>query len=269
MTGPQDVVFFTWQVTNAKAAAVIGAIRPFLIAKQIQADLALACHAMNQTHRGRRVPPTTKAEIAEKRQLSAACSALNHGKDIDLSWFKPVKLGRWIPQPYYFDAEAVREESSPNSHGSPNINAGSKQAALGQQRGGNLGQWPPKRQSKKPDGWDTGPGAHGTIHREGREAGELAEIQYGRNLRNVWHIATHPYPDAHFATFPPALVEPCIKAGCPEGGMVLDLFGGSGTVGLVADRLGQDAILIELNPEYADMARVRITEDAPLFAEVG
>ena len=90
----------------------------------------------------------------------------------------------------------------------------------------------------------------------------------GANLRNVWTIATHPYPGAHFATFPPALVEPCIKATCPAGGTVIDPFGGAGTVGLVAERLGRDSILIELNPAYADMARRRIHDDAPLFADV-
>jgi len=57
-------------------------------------------------------------------------------------------------------------------------------------------------------------------------------------------------------------------AGCPEGGTVLDPFGGAGTTGLVADRHGRSAILIELNPEYAEMARKRITSDGPLFAEV-
>jgi DNA modification methylase len=89
-----------------------------------------------------------------------------------------------------------------------------------------------------------------------------------RNKRDVWTIATQPYPEAHFATFPPALVEPCILAGCPEGGTVLDPFGGAGTTALVADRLGRNAILIELNPEYAAMAHRRIVNDTPLFAEV-
>ena len=70
---------------------------------------------------------------------------------------------------------------------------------------------------------------------------------------------------SHFATFPPALIEPCIKAGCPASGTVLDPFAGSGTVGLVADRLGRDAVLIEINPEYAEMARGRIVGDAPLL----
>lgn len=82
-----------------------------------------------------------------------------------------------------------------------------------------------------------------------------------RNKRSVWSIATAPYAEAHFATFPPDLPEICIKAGCPVGGTVLDPFGGAGTTGLVADRLQRNAILIELNPEYAAMASKRINGD--------
>jgi DNA modification methylase len=80
----------------------------------------------------------------------------------------------------------------------------------------------------------------------------------GRNKRSVWEIASNPFPDAHFATFPPALIEPCIKAGCPAGGAVLDPFGGAGTSALVAASLGRSATLIELNPEYVKLARARI-----------
>jgi DNA modification methylase len=97
----------------------------------------------------------------------------------------------------------------------------------------------------------------------------------GRNLRNfepapvdVWPIATRPFSDAHFATFPPELVERCLKAGCPKGGTVLDPFGGAGTTGLVADRMGLDAILIELNPEYIEIAQKRIRSDAGMFDDV-
>lgn len=151
-----------------------------------------------------------------------------------------------------------------------------------------------------------------------------------RNKRSVWEVATAPFSEAHFATFPPALIEPCIKAGCPERccvrcgapwrreterletqnrtsrngegngqlnkhgrfgdpkrivgglvptcdcpfdyttsrGVVLDPFGGAGTTGLVADRLQRSAILIELNPQYADMARRRIQQDAGMFGGV-
>lgn len=87
-----------------------------------------------------------------------------------------------------------------------------------------------------------------------------------RNRRSVWTVATQPFSEAHFATFPPALIEPCILAGCPVGGTVLDPFGGAGTTGLVADRLGRNAILIELNPAYAAMAKSRVNDDAGMFA---
>ena len=72
----------------------------------------------------------------------------------------------------------------------------------------------------------------------------------GRNLRSVWTVATRPYPGAHFATFPPKLIEPCIKAGCPENGVVLDPFAGSGTTGMVAQALSRRAVLIDLSMDY-------------------
>lgn len=89
-----------------------------------------------------------------------------------------------------------------------------------------------------------------------------------RNKRTVWTVPTMPFKGAHFATFPTALIEPCIKAGSKQGDIVLDPFGGAGTTGLVADRLGRDAVLCELNPKYADIARDRIQADNPLFTEV-
>jgi DNA modification methylase len=88
----------------------------------------------------------------------------------------------------------------------------------------------------------------------------------GRNLRSVWTIATEPYPDAHFATFPKALVEPCIKAGSKPGDLVLDPFAGAGTVGVVALRLGRSFLGIELSPSYCEMAERRIHNEAGLFS---
>lgn len=91
----------------------------------------------------------------------------------------------------------------------------------------------------------------------------------GRNKRNVWSIQTVPaaFP-GHFAAFPPDLVETCLKATCPPGGNVLDPFGGTGTVGLVADRLNMNATLIELNADYARQARDRIANDLPLLKAI-
>ena len=84
--------------------------------------------------------------------------------------------------------------------------------------------------------------------------------QRGRNKRSVWTIPTEPFPEAHFATFPQALIEPCIKAGCPAGGTVLDPFAGSGTTGLVAKRYGCRAVLIELNAAYCAIAARRVAQ---------
>ena len=87
----------------------------------------------------------------------------------------------------------------------------------------------------------------------------------GRNKRNVWTITTKPFKAAHFATFPPDLIEPCIKAGCPEGGVVLDPFSGAGTTGIVAKKFNRKAILIELNPEYNVIAKERINQQFGMF----
>jgi DNA modification methylase len=86
-----------------------------------------------------------------------------------------------------------------------------------------------------------------------------------KNKRSVWTVATQAFREAHFATFPTKLIEPCVKAGCPEGGVILDPFAGSGTVGVVASRFGRNAILIEQNPEYCDMIRRRNAQEALLL----
>jgi len=78
-----------------------------------------------------------------------------------------------------------------------------------------------------------------------------------RNKRSVWEVTTKPYSGAHFATFPPDLIKPCILAGCPTGGTVLDPFGGSGTTGMAALELGRSAELIELNPDYVEIINER------------
>lgn len=89
-----------------------------------------------------------------------------------------------------------------------------------------------------------------------------------RNKRDVWTVTTKPFSEAHFATFPPDLIRPCILAGCPPEGTVLDPFFGAGTTGLVANQEGRNCIGIELNPEYADMAARRIQDECPMFTEI-
>jgi len=95
---------------------------------------------------------------------------------------------------------------------------------------------------------------------------EVKNNPIGRNKRNVWTITTKPCKEAHFATFPKDLIEPCIKAGSPEGGVVLDPFGGSGTTGIVAQSLNRQAILIELNKDYINIAKKRINKELGMFS---
>lgn len=231
---------------------------------------------------------------------------------------------------YFYDAEAVKEPVS----GTANARGNGVNAKI-----------------KAPDGWDTGKGSHGTIHKRGRDKGKtrpkqnasfssaVNELVSTRHKRSVWRVTTEPCKEAHFATFPQALVRPCILAGtstagcCEEceaplvrtvekgevdsehqkacGGdtngeykgkatkdykagraedpsevkarilrgmreskttgwkptcscnagikpcVAMDIFGGSGTTGKVAIELGRSAILLELNPEYAEIARIR------------
>lgn len=144
---------------------------------------------------------------------------------------------------YYYDADAIREEYQ-------NVQSG---AAATFERNG----------SKRAH---VIPGQSVGTHRPNRRDDVYGHG--GRNKRNVWTVSTAPYKGAHFATFPPKLVEPMILAGCPEGGMVLDPFGGAGTVSAVCDGHGRDSTLIELNPEYAEMARRRICAKGVMFTEV-
>jgi DNA modification methylase len=161
---------------------------------------------------------------------------------------RPTKAHEYVfllskKERYYYDADAIREK--PVTKGLPTAES---------MRG--KGFHDHKKDLKEGQRFD------------GKSTHRKAVPEAGRNKRSVWTVATKPYSEAHFATFPPKLITPCVLAGCPKGGTVLDPFGGAGTTGLVADGLGRDAVLIELNEEYADMAHQRIYQSAPLFAEV-
>lgn len=191
---------------------------------------------------------------------------------------------------YYFDAEAIEEACSQGTHarisqdlanqiGSARANGGTKtngpmkavvkgsgnsERRLDQERGhlGGSIPWQPSPKTKAhPDSSD---GVKNNV--DFAEATALM-LPY-RNARDVWTIPTAPFKGAHFATFPPELPRRCILAGSARGDTVLDPFGGAGTTGLVADCLGRHAVLIELNPVYAALARDRIYDSSPLLANV-
>lgn len=157
---------------------------------------------------------------------------------------------------YYFDSEVMKEKA----------------------------EWDHAK-TKFPDGWDTGEGGHGAFHRDGREKGRknTASPRYGgkkytenpdvfyrtksghaydyrtfRNKRDVWTVAAQPCKEPHFATFPEDLIRPCIKAGSPIGGTVLDPFIGSGTTAVVCIEEHRNYIGIEIHPKYIEIAQRRI-----------
>ena len=114
--------------------------------------------------------------------------------------------------------------------------------------------------------WGTRDRTNGKYHNEGtglQPHSGLTKSYETRNKRDVWTVTTRPFKGAHFATFPPQLIEPCILAGCPPDGTVLDPFFGAGTTGLVAQQYGRNWIGCELNPVYAEMASKRIKDAEP------
>jgi DNA modification methylase len=119
--------------------------------------------------------------------------------------------------------------------------------------------------------WGTRDRTDGKYHNQGtglQPHGGLDKSYETANRRSVWTVATQPFSGAHFATYPPDLIDPCILAGAPQGGTVLDPFFGAGTTGLVADRHGRNCIGCELNPEYAALAENRLRVDGGMLMDI-
>jgi DNA modification methylase len=156
---------------------------------------------------------------------------------------------------YYYDQDAIREPYvGLNEHDV----TGPGYSAPGQTR----------QAGNRSDSHKGSSFTHGKtgINGQGRVSeAERVDNPLGRNKRSVWTVNTQPFRGSHFAVMPEKLVEPCILAGCPEGGTVLDPFAGSGTVGVVALGLGRKFVGIDLNPAYIEMARNRIHNSAPLL----
>jgi len=116
-------------------------------------------------------------------------------------------------------------------------------------------------------GHETGNGTQRVVHGKGVTS-NLTRQDGMRNKRSVWTITTKPFRGAHFAVMPEALVEPCVLASTRTNDLVLDPFTGSGTVGVVALKHDRNFVGVELNPEYAEIARNRIESSQPMFNEV-
>jgi DNA modification methylase len=156
---------------------------------------------------------------------------------------RPTKAHEYIfllskSERYFYDAEAIKEPFADERLGNPGtyrrLSASERKACNDRQDLGCIA---------KGGGWN----ADGAVT--------------ARNKRTVWEVPTQPYPEAHFATFPPKLIEPCILAGSRPGDTVLDPFAGSGTTLYVAKELNRQFIGIELNPAYIELANKRLAQE--------
>ncbi|MEN5279412.1 site-specific DNA-methyltransferase [Brucella sp. TWI432] len=177
---------------------------------------------------------------------------------------------RWIRMGAYYDADAVCQAASPST------NARVSQDVINQvgsfRANGNAKSNGPMKAVVRGGKKEAASGSGIKNNTSFNDAMIVPPVR--RYLRNyepapldVWPISTQPFSDAHFATFPPELARRCILAGSPKGGLILDPFGGAGTTGLVAARHGREAILIELNPEYAALAKRRIEKEWRVIAD--
>lgn len=180
---------------------------------------------------------------------------------------------------YYFDQEAILEPCSPATHarlsqdvqgqiGSDRVPGKTNGNMKAVSRGGLKGNETPRNDGAR---WNESDGrgfsprklaepGNGTKNNSSFDAA-MVIMPEKRNKRSVWEVTTQPFPEAHFATFPEELIKPCILAGCPAGGTVLDPFGGSGTTALVARDNGCKAILIELNAAYIEIVKRRLSQE--------
>lgn len=142
---------------------------------------------------------------------------------------------------YYYDADAIAEPTKPESFARAN------RAVSADHKNLNI------------------PGQTRHSMHEARANGDTYSMPENRNKRSVWTVTTKPYSGAHFATFPPDLIEPCILAGSKAGDIVLDPFNGSGTTGSVALKHHRDYIGCELNPEYIELTHKRFSKTQLAF----
>lgn len=203
---------------------------------------------------GGRASSTATADVPEKNLLGVpwrvAFALQDDGWYLrqDIIWHKPNPMPESVTDrctkaheylfllskrpKYYFDSKAIQE---PAVSAGKRVTLGDKSFAKGQAKGKGV----------EPTG-------NGLV--------DFYDVPEFRNRRSVWSITTKPYKGAHFATFPPDLVEPCIAAGSRPGDTVLDPFGGSGTTAQVALQKGRSAILCELNVDYVELAKERIAK---------
>ena len=214
-------------------------------------DTSQQGRAAHEGQRGASLPAVQFEEAGQDPNLLVGCPGCpkciqHHGYIFHLSAGRCTKSHEYIfmlskSARYWCDMDAVSE---PATYAGKIVTLGEKSLSKGQANGANVAA-------------------------SGNGRASEVTVKDRRNLRSVWTLATLPTPEAHFATFPIELPETCLRAGCPEGGTVLDPFAGAGTTGLACLKNGRKFIGIELNAEYIRIAEGRMRKFYPLMAAGG
>lgn len=247
----KNAPMFYLQLSNLQAADLLHRLYPFLIVKKRQAQLGIhlqdviAVSGSERRSKEGRLRGRTRSDEYTRLLESfwGRMKCLNHFGSPDLTDVTQPVCGKWAGSAkYWYDSDAIAEPLQTNAR--ENYPARARILGRGEQ------------------------GYNGENARNGdRDKSGGFPVYNGRNKRSVWTLATLPTPDAHFATFPIELPETCIKAGCPEGGTVLDPFAGAGTTGLACLKNGRNFVGIELNAEYIKIAENRAQRHYPLLME--
>lgn len=202
---------------------------------------------------------------------------------------RPTKAHEYIfllakSERYYYDGEAIKEPMAASSiarlaqdiesqAGSDRANGGNRENRAMKAVGGSRAAFGPPQSRYRAKGnaksfrgggkYTRGQSFDNTEQVERKSSGNVPNDSGSRNKRSVWTVATAQFTEAHFATFPEKLIEPCILAGAPVGGRVLDPFGGSGTTMKVAFENGRECTIIEMNPDYVELSERRTATVQP------
>ena len=250
----RNLRLYRWHLQSREAKELLREIYPFLIAKKKEARLALGCPSSGEeasaTHIGL-MQLHNGAETTIDYPEPASMFEKGFYLRSDVIWSKPNPMPESVTDRptksheyiflltksarYYYDADAIKEPS--NCSGDPRA-------------------------------------GYGRLHYRGKREGiagtgneNFVLITETRNKRDVWTVTTKPYKEAHFATFPPDLIEPCILAGSRVGDTVLDPFNGSGTTGEVSIKHRRNYIGLELKPDYIELTKKRLAKVQPVLME--
>jgi len=221
------------------------------------------------TSKGHAVPPGLKPKDLVGIPWRVAFALQSDGWYLrsDIIWSKPNPMPESVTdrptraheyiflltksKKYFYDAEAIKEQ------GKSEITPWSVRKEEGEALRNSISSTTPAL-NRKPDKQRGHSRRHAGFNEQWDNMTKTEQCSLMRNKRSVWEVATQPYSESHFATFPEKLIEPCVLAGCPKMGIVFDPFMGSGTTALVACKLNRQFTGIELNPEYIKMAEKRV-----------